>query len=288
MTLIAYVMFLANWIYKLIPLWMIMTYIKIPVLGILGFIFGSCITIIITLLFIPAREFWPSSYEDRVGYIREITRNHGFNFVPTLKRLNKTVPDESFLTEGDYLKERAAILCYSIEQEADNEKHAQMILDTWGKHCNHMIMFHTNVRFMETLHPKYKPPHSKSVELVYIGSSNSTIRSLFSTLHKHLDKYHWFTYVPPKVYLMPDNLRYFLVSSRLNPKDVTFSGRPDISKLTGTWAVSMKSPLTMSKGAIAAAMDTNDESCLNDYIQGELKGGGELIFRCYSTTLSLV
>lgn len=248
----------------------IMAYIKIPVLGILGFVFGSCITIIITLIFIPASEFWPSSYEDRVVYTREIMLNYNFSFLPTLLRLNKTATtNKTFVIEEEYLRQRASILCYSIEEEMDDLKHARLILDTWSAHCDHMIMFYTNYRFMETLHPKYKPPHKSTVELVYLSSHNSTIKSLFSVLQKHLQTYQWFTYVPPKVFLIPNNLRYFLVSSKLNSKEITFSGKPDISRLTGTWAVSMKSPLTMSNGAITKAMNKNDASCLNDYIQGK-------------------
>lgn len=245
-----------------------MTYVRIPVLGILGFLFGCCITVIITLLFIPAREFWPSIYEDRLSYTRQLTLHDNFTFLPSLLRLNQTVQNKTYITESDYLKKKAAILCYSIEQEADDEAHARLILDTWAQHCDKTIMFYTSPRFYEKLKPKYK--ESSTIQIVYIDPSNSTIQSLFGVLEKHMKSYQWFAYVPSKVFLMPDNLRYYLVSSKLDPRTVVFAGRPDISRLTGTWAVSLKSPLLMSVGAVSEAMNKRDSNCLSENIQGML------------------
>lgn len=235
----------------------------------MGFLFGCCLTVIITVLFLPAREFWPSTYEDRQQYIKDITLKNNFSYHSELSRFNLAQVDSNntYETEGDYLNQKARLLCYSIEQEADDETHAAIVVSTWARYCDRMIMFYTSPRFTNKIKSVYI--EIAVIKLVYIDPSNSTIGTLIKELSKEADSYNWFVYVPPKVYLLPNNLKYYLVASKIDPKSVAFSGRPDIGLFFGDWSVSVRSPLAISTGAILYANKVHPaNSCFKDNIQG--------------------
>lgn len=242
---------------------------RVPCIGILGFLFGCCITVIIALIFIPANEFWPSTYENRLYYVEELTVKYKFIYRSAFSTFNKSASrvNRTFESEEDHLRLRAKMLCYSVEQEADDETHASLILATWAQHCDKTIMFYTSPRLLDKLHPLHL--RTTPIELVYVDPSNSTIGTLVRELSKHTNTYKWFTYVPSKVFLIPNNLKYYLVASQIDPKNVTFSGKPLTGKLFGTWAVSDQSPLAMTAGAINLTAKINDPGCFSENIQGK-------------------
>lgn len=213
----------------------------------------------------PASQFWPSVYENRLFYLQAL-ESENFTYLSAVFLYNSSLKHTlTYDTESRYLATKARILCYSIEQEADDETHASLILATWAEHCDRTIMFYTSPRLLDKLMPSTKS--SERIDLVYVDPSNSTIGALLAVLQKHLTTYSWFIYVPSKVFLLPDNLKYHLAASTIDPQTVAFLGKPKIDRLFGTWRVSDTSPLAMSARAISVA--TSTPSCNYDSIQGE-------------------
>lgn len=241
----------------------------IPVIGILGFIFGCCITVIIAIICLPSNHYWPSVYEDRSHYLHDVVFNNNFTYRSALFLYQNSFSstNKTYKTEEQYLTLKANMLCYSIERETDDEDHARMIISTWARHCDKFVMFYTSRSLLDKLKPQYL--NSEQTRLIYVDSRNSTIGTLLRTLQLYIPEYHWFTYVPAKVFLIPNNLKYFLLATKMDHKRVAFLGKPDIGRLFATWQISEESPLAISSRAILTALKTDSTSCFQDDIEGE-------------------
>ena len=237
----------------------------------LGFVFGCCLTVIFFILLLPADNFfWPSVYENRLNYLKDAILTDSYIYRSGLYMYQNSLLNVSrqYDREEVYLSKKAAMLCYSVEQEADDETHASLIITTWAQHCDKTIMFYTSSDLLKKLHPRFI--HSDKISLVYVNSHNSTIGTLMNTLKVYIPNYNWFVYVPAKVFLLPDNLKYYLAASDVQPDHVAFLGKPYVGKLFGSWEVSDSSPIAMSMQAIKAALNLASSSCNGDNIQGML------------------
>jgi len=245
---------------------------RIPLISLLGFGFGCCLAVIIAILFIPANNFWPSTNENRLVYLQDLIVKYHFSYLESLQmykwHMNSQVRNISYETEIDYLRRRVRILCYCIEEEADDETHASLMVTTWGMHCDKTIMFYSSSNLISKIHPRYI--RQGVLDLVYVDYTNSTMTTLLDILKSHVHSYEYFTYVPPYVFLIPDNLRYYLLSSKIDPDSIAFSGRPDFDKLFGSWSISESSPLAISRGAVVFALNSDNTKsfCHRESIQG--------------------
>ncbi|XP_067935333.1 uncharacterized protein [Watersipora subatra] len=234
------------------------------IITLLGFLFGCCITVIFALLVIPSEKTWPSIYEDRLGYLQELVMTYNYTFRSGRYMYDSSAADRAYDTEEDYLTRRAKMLCYSIGAEADDATHISVIIRTWTQHCDLTLIFHDDLLSLQKSLPQEL--FANKIKLIYVNSGNSTIGVLLKTLNAYLREYSWFTYVPSRVFLLPNNLKYFLLSANADPHQAIFVGKPHVGKLFGYWEVSEESPLAISVQAVSVASNTAS-SCFSDDIQ---------------------
>lgn len=244
--------------------------LSIPWSGIFGCVIGVFIATILKVMLIPAtRDYWPSYMENRNLYMQALLKdaNYSYRSEKDLYRLSQSAED--FRDEAEYLSLHVRLLCYSVDIDSENAEHMNLILRTWAKYCEKTVMFYNNHNTEEEIKKDIKV--GGNVELVYYElGKNHTMSAFLDFVKPIVSQFDWFVYVPADVYLIPDNLRYYIKATESGHRTVEFLGRPDIAKLSGLWSLSDDSPLVVSRGAILQASRNLDSNCLYDSLSGKI------------------
>lgn len=117
---------------------------------------------------------------------------------------------------ADKLFNKVWVLCYIPCTNKSFESKARLIMNTWGKHCNKLILFtRTDHRGFPTV----------ALGIPDTGSYNLTHKMFVSMkyLHDHhLNEFDWFIKADTDTYVIVENLRYML--SGHQPTELIYFG----------------------------------------------------------------
>lgn len=239
--------------------------------GVAGCILGVFITMTLKFICMPSsHNHWPSYVENPQYYMENMWKDAGYTYRNGKDLYNLSLHGKKFEDEATFLRSHVQLLCYSVDIEMDDIKHIIVILQTWARYCDSMLLFYSNPEVIAQLN-KSGTNLVDSVKLVfYVTGKNDTIKSLLEYTKPMLSGFDWVVYVPANVYLIPGNLRYYIqATAELNDHQrLTFLGKPHVAKLTGTWSLSDESPLVISRAAIVHAFKHLDSNCFHDNLSG--------------------
>lgn len=232
----------------------------------LGFVVGCLLSLTLKYFVLPhIGKPWPSLYEDLTGYYSKLTTAEGYGYVSGRDRFFKH--DSEGLDEEWFINRRVKILCFSVDMDVSKPEHVLYIIKSWAQYCDKTYIFVSHAKVFELIRMKNIKPAS-TIELIRIDSSNSTFPTAINRFISEKDTYSWVVYVPSYVFLIAQNLKYFLIACNADPQLTVFIGKPYVSSLSGQWSLSDRSPLVISLGALKKiAQDT--DSCLNYRLDGE-------------------
>lgn len=238
---------------------------NLPWSMLLGFATGCLMSVTLKYLVLPhVNRTWPSLHEDLIGYYGKLTKMENYDFVPGKHLLLNNSTD--ILGEEWFINRQVKIICFSVGMDISNPEHVVYIITSWARYCDKTYIFVAQRKVFELIRQKNIKPAS-NIQLLYIDSTNSTFRTAVNTFVKGQEAYSWVVYVPSYVFLIAENLKYFLISCNADPQVTVFIGKPHVARLTGQWSLSDRSPLIISQGALKR-ITADTKSCQGYRLDG--------------------